>query len=403
MRKPVADMFNAQPEEIFFGGAASTILSIFSTGIKLKENANIIVSGQTFPSTAYTWMNIVGEENVRIARPENGRMPAEKLFELVDENTAVISLCSVENTTGFRHDLKELSAFCQEKGIYLVLDITQGVASMKIDVQETPVDFMVSSTFKWLGGLFGFGFGYASKRVLDKINPVQVGWTGNKNRMDHSKYVLNLSDDANKFETGMLNWESLRSLEEAIKLYMEMNAMPFLTWDRLNKPLDEITDEEKMAFLKEDVYGRCAYDNLGDLVDRQSVLVSFKNGSNCAFTLIGGAARADRYLHIVGTLGEIEGKLESSQFVVRVHSRESFSGTEEVIDVKDEVISNAKYGGHNGGDFAIMHDLIAYYNGDTSSVSLTKLDDSINGHLCVFAADKARKEKSVVIVDEMKK
>jgi hypothetical protein len=167
--------------------------------------------------------------------------------------------------------------------------------------------------------------------------------------------------------------------------------------------LDEVTEEEKMAFLKEDVYGRCAYDNLGDLVDRQSVLVSFKNGSNCAFTLIGGAARADRYLHIVGTLGEIEGKLESSQFVVRVHSRESFSGTEEVIDVKDEVISNAKYGGHNGGDFAIMHDLIAYYNGDTSSVSLTKLDDSINGHLCVFAADKARKEKSVVIVDEMKK
>ena len=222
MRKPVADMFNAQPEEIFFGGAASTILSIFSTGIKLKENANIIVSGQTFPSTAYTWMNIVGEENVRIARPENGRMPAEKLFELVDENTAVISLCSVENTTGFRHDLKELSTFCQEKGIYLVLDITQGVASMKIDVQETPIDFMVSSTFKWLGGLFGFGFGYASKRVLDKINPVQVGWTGNKNRMDHSKYVLNLSDDANKFETGMLNWESLRSLEEAIKLYMEL-------------------------------------------------------------------------------------------------------------------------------------------------------------------------------------
>ncbi len=189
----------------------------------------------------------------------------------------------------------------------------------------------------------------------------------------------------------------------AINLYMELNAMPFLVWDKLNKPLDEVTEEEKMAFLKEDVYGRCAYDNLGDLVDRQSVLVSFKNGSNCAFTLIGGAARADRYLHIVGTLGEIEGKLESSQFVVRVHSRESFSGTEEVIDVKDEVISNAKYGGHNGGDFAIMHDLIAYYNGDTSSVSLTKLDDSINGHLCVFAADKARKEKSVVIVDEMKK
>lgn len=189
----------------------------------------------------------------------------------------------------------------------------------------------------------------------------------------------------------------------SINLYMELNAMPFLVWDKLNKPLDEITDQEKMEFLKQDIYGRCAYDDLGDLVDRQSVLVSFKNGSNCAFTLIGGAAKADRYLHIVGTCGEIEGKLEEDRFVVRKHSRKSFGGTREVVDVKDEVISNAKYGGHNGGDFAIMHDLIAYYNGDTSSVSITKLEDSINGHLCVYAADKARKEMRVVEINEMKK
>ena len=93
---------------------------------------------------------------------------------------------------------------------------------MKVDVKETPIDFMVSSTFKWLGGLFGFGFGYVSKRVLDKVDPVYVGWTGNKNRFDHSKYVLSLSDDANKFESGMLQWESLQGLEESVKLYMSL-------------------------------------------------------------------------------------------------------------------------------------------------------------------------------------
>jgi selenocysteine lyase/cysteine desulfurase len=222
MRSTVAALFNAEPEEIFFGGAASTIINVFSAGIQLKENANVVMSGLSFPSTPYTWMNRVGAENVRIAQPENGALPAQKLFDLVDENTAVISLCSVENTTGFRHDLKEISAFCQERGIYLVLDITQGVASMKVDVQETPIDFMVSSTFKWLGGPFGFGFGYVSKRVLDKVDPVYVGWTGNKNRFDHSQYVLSLRDDASKFESGMLQWESMRGLEESVKLYMEL-------------------------------------------------------------------------------------------------------------------------------------------------------------------------------------
>jgi len=222
MRVAVAEMFNASPEEIFFGGAASTIINVFSGGIQLKENANVVMSGLSFPSTPYTWFNRVGAENVRIAQPVNNGMPAQQIFDLVDENTAVISLCSVENTTGFRHDLKEISSFCQERGIYLALDITQGVASMKLDVKETPIDFMVSSTFKWLGGLFGFGIGYVSKRVLNKIDPVYVGWTGNKNRFDHSKYELSLSDGANKFESGMLNWESLRGLEESIKLYMAL-------------------------------------------------------------------------------------------------------------------------------------------------------------------------------------
>lgn len=188
----------------------------------------------------------------------------------------------------------------------------------------------------------------------------------------------------------------------AIKLHMEMDAMPFLTWDRLNKPLGEITDEEKLEFLKKDIYGRCAYDDLGDLVDRQNVITTFKNGSTCSFTLVGGTTKADRYLHIVGSIGEIEGKLEDDKFVLRKYTDGSFSGTAEEISVKDEIISNAKYGGHNGGDFAIMHDLIAYLNGDTSSVSITRLDDSINGHLCIFAAEQSRKTNRMVSVDSLK-
>ena len=188
-----------------------------------------------------------------------------------------------------------------------------------------------------------------------------------------------------------------------MKQYLEMNAMPFLVWDRLNKPLDEITQEEKAEFLKTDIYGRCAYDDLGDIVDRQNIIVTFKNNSTCSFTLVGGSAKPDRYLHIVGTKGEIEGKLEDNKFVVRKHIDGSFTGSLEEINVAEEIVSNAKYGGHSGGDFAIMRDLIAYFNGNGCSVSMTKLDDSVNGHLCVFASEKSRKEKKLISVDSLRK
>ena len=188
----------------------------------------------------------------------------------------------------------------------------------------------------------------------------------------------------------------------AIRLYMELNAMPFLTWDRLNKPLDEITNDEKMEFLRSDIYGKCAYDNLGDLVDRQNLLVTFKDGSICSFTLVGGTTKADRFIHIIGTVGEIEGKVEEDKFLVRKYAENSFTGSSRVVNVKEEIISNARFGGHSGGDFGIMHDLIAYLNGDESSVSITKLEDSINGHLCIFAAEKSRKEGRFVKIEEVK-
>ena len=186
-------------------------------------------------------------------------------------------------------------------------------------------------------------------------------------------------------------------LYSAVKMYGELNVMPFLVWDRMNKPLDEITLEEKAEYLKSDVYGRCIYDIPdADLSDRQNILISFANGSVCSFTLIGGATKADRYVHIVGTKGEIEGKLNEAKIVIRKASLEKNGYTEEIIDVSPNVVSTAKYGGHNGGDYAIMHDLCRYLNGDQSSLSITSLNDSVNGHLCVFAAEQSKKEKKIV-------
>ena len=222
LRVTAAKLFNADAEEIFFSHGASEMINVFSAGVELKENANVIVTGLTFPSTPYTWVNRVGEENVRMVLPENYAIPFEKLVEQVDENTAVISLCLVENTTGFMHDLKKISVFCQEKGIYLALDITQCVGAMKIDVKETPVDFIATSSFKWLGCEYGIGIGYVSRRVMDQVKPVFVGWVGNQNRMDHSRYALNLAETAAKYETAIPNWVGLKGLEQAMEIYLEL-------------------------------------------------------------------------------------------------------------------------------------------------------------------------------------
>ena len=180
----------------------------------------------------------------------------------------------------------------------------------------------------------------------------------------------------------------------AIDQYLEKDVAPFLVWDRLNKPLDEITMEEKTEFIKQDIYGKCVYTCGGDIVDRQNAIVTFKNGSVATFNLVGGTMKPGRYIHIVGNLGEIEGLLEDDKFILRTYDKNEPFGKVEEIEVHP--INTVKFGGHSGGDYAIMHDLIRYLNGDKGSVSITSIEESVNGHMCIFAAEESRKTGSIV-------
>lgn len=185
----------------------------------------------------------------------------------------------------------------------------------------------------------------------------------------------------------------------ALKLYYDNNVMPFLVLDSFDMPYGEVPREQKLEFLKTNSYGKCAYSTGGDIVDRQNLIVDFEDGSVAAFTLSGGSCRPDRYIHIIGTDGEIEGKLEENKFVLRKYDHNTVTYSEEVIDINDKIINKASYGGHCGGDYAIMHDIVRYLNGVETSSSITILKDSITSHMLVFGAEESRKTNKIVKLD----
>ena len=169
-------------------------------------------------------------------------------------------------------------------------------------------------------------------------------------------------------------------------------------WRRMSldigKPMSEITQEDIDAHLKVSNYGKCVYTDR-DLVDRQNMIVNFKNGSVGSFALVGAVAKANRGIHIVGELGEIFGTHADQSFTVRIRDFKNKRNVEEVVtthaDPKDV---------HGGGDAGIMTELCEYLNGDRSSHSITTLENSVYSHLVVYAAEKSRKEGVVVNLHE---
>ncbi len=140
-------------------------------------------------------------------------------------------------------------------------------------------------------------------------------------------------------------------------------------------------------------YGKCVWDFERDgNVDHQAVMINFANGVTGTFTMVGGAARSERNIHIVGTKGEIKGTFEESKYILRKIAPYTRAGYEDsLIDLKVTGDMTGEQGAHGGGDRRLVSDFLKVLCGEEKPFSATEINDSTVGHLVVFAAERARK------------
>lgn len=182
----------------------------------------------------------------------------------------------------------------------------------------------------------------------------------------------------------------------AKRLYVDQNLWDFYAWQGIEH-LSNPTDEEKCRSLATDnPYGRCVWDCDNDVADHQSVLIEFDDGSTAQHTLVGGVSRPAREIHLLGTAGEIQGRMEDTKFVLRKANPDAPGHyDEQVIDIV------APQDMHGGGDLRLIEDFVRLVRGQTVSASVTHLNDSIASHLIAFTADRAMQTGDAVDVPAM--
>ena len=176
----------------------------------------------------------------------------------------------------------------------------------------------------------------------------------------------------------------------AKKIYLGRLAKGHTGWpvDVLtpNPTVESITEE-----LREGPYGRCVFDCDNDVVDHQVVNMEFAEGLTASFTMT-GFNRGGRKTRIFGTGGELYGdgsKIEVFDFL-----------TEEKTEIDTRSSDGSILGGHGGGDGGLMDGFItAVATGDRSHI-LSGPDETLDSHMMVFAAEKARLENRVVGINE---
>lgn len=147
------------------------------------------------------------------------------------------------------------------------------------------------------------------------------------------------------------------------------------------------TKENLLQELKTGPYGRCVYLCDNDVVDHQVVNMEFENGCTAGFTMTAFTKATGRRTRIFGTRGEIEG---DGRFI-KIH--DFLNDKDETIDTQNQ---NDIMQQHGGGDFGLMENFVNALLANDQSLILTGARESLESHLAVFAAEKARRENRVV-------
>lgn len=147
------------------------------------------------------------------------------------------------------------------------------------------------------------------------------------------------------------------------------------------------SDEGIIHALNTTPYGKCVYRSDNNVVDHQVVNLEFENGATASFSMCGFTREQTRLVQIMGTKGEIRGKMDENTISVF-----------DFLTQKETVIELAEpKSGHGGGDEAIVRDFLNETrdyggNGSRSSAAV-----SLESHLLAFGAEASRLQNGKVI------
>ncbi len=146
---------------------------------------------------------------------------------------------------------------------------------------------------------------------------------------------------------------------------------------------EEPSVEKLYGALKVGPYGRCVYHCDNDVVDHQVVNLLMEDDSTISFTMCAFTEDCYRYIHIMGTSGEIRADMNTN---IITHNK--FANGSEVIDL-NSLDNDLK--GHGGGDEGIVGDFLEMIiNDDISGDRATTVESSLQSHLIALAAEKSR-------------
>jgi cysteine desulfurase/selenocysteine lyase len=317
LRTQLQTLLNApSADDIALVKNTSEALSFAAYGLAWRPGDNIVSSNEEFPSNRLPWESL-SDQGVEFRQADlySAATPEEALFALVDANTRLLTVSSIQFASGLRMDLEKIGEFCQRRGILFCIDAIQSLGAVQFDVQAYHADFVMADGHKWMFGPEGLGVFYTTPEARDKLKLTQYGWHMMKDTHNYENEPWEIHPAARRFECGSPNMLGIHALSASLSLLLE-TGMAAVEAQVLEKSdyLKEAIDKNKQLVLLSAKQGQL-----------KSGIVTFKhlsvpneklygylqaNGVVCA--LRGGGIRFSP--HFYNTFEEIDRALELADY-----------------------------------------------------------------------------------------
>lgn len=251
-RTKIAKFINARyRDEIIFSKNATESLNLIAYSYgrdNLKQEDDVVISIMEHHSNLVPWQKVTkttGSHLKYMYINDEFELSDEEIESKITDKTKIVGIVHVSNVLGTINNVKKIIKYAHKKGAVVIVDASQSIPHMKIDVQDLDADFLVFSGHKMLAPL-GIGVLYGKKEILNKMNPFLMGG-------DMIEYVYEQETTfaplPNKFEAGTQNVEGVVGLGAAIDYIQKIG------YDKIQQMEDEVVsyarqELSKLDFLK---------------------------------------------------------------------------------------------------------------------------------------------------------
>lgn len=221
-RKSIAKHLNCTAQEIIFtSGGTEADNWILRSAVEDLKVERIITSKIEHHAVLHTVWALQEEYNIQVDYVNvnaDGSLDLTHLSNLLsEEKKTLVSLMHVNNETGTILDLDRVSLICKQYNALFHSDTVQSVGKTEIDLQKTPVDFILASAHKFHGPK---GIGFAFIRKNSGLQPLFFGGEQEKGLRAGTEAVHQIAGMAKALSISYEKLDEERAYISSIKKYL---------------------------------------------------------------------------------------------------------------------------------------------------------------------------------------